>query len=32
MLEEFTEIIRKYGLGVEIETAEPGNFRLDAAR
>ena len=23
MLEEFTEIIRKYGLGVEIETAEP---------
>lgn len=26
MLEEFTEIIRKYGLGVEIETAEPGEF------
>lgn len=32
MLEEFTEIIRKYGLGVEIETAEPGSFRSAATR
>lgn len=26
-LGEFAQTIKKYGLGVEIETAEPGNFR-----
>lgn len=32
MLEEFTEIIRKYGLGVEIETGRAGSFRSAATR